>query len=302
MSQGLIFDVKKYAIHDGPGIRTTIFFKGCPLHCAWCHNPEGQLAKPEVMIKASRCLPGCRVCVETCERKAIARTRNGIEVNRYECSGCGACADACPSLAIELAGRRWNLAELAAKISQDRIFHESSGGGVTFSGGEPLMQPDFLEELLTECRRLEVHTAIDTCGYVPAAVLERFIGKVGMFLYDFKVMDETAHKKWTGVSNRVIRDNLMILSRSGQKTIVRIPLVAGVNDDPKNILETAEFLASLKTIKRASLLPYHSLAVDKYHRLDRGQSHQTFAAPSKERLESVKAEFESYGFVVTVGE
>jgi len=302
VSQGLVFDIKKYAIHDGPGIRTTVFFKGCPLRCAWCHNPEGQLAKPEVMVKASRCLPGCRVCVKSCALKAIRRTPKALEVNRYECNGCGACADACPSQAIELAGRRMAAAEVSAKIFQDAIFHESSGGGLTFSGGEPLMQADFLEDLLNECRRREAHTAVDTCGYVPPQVLKRFVNKVDLFLYDFKVMDDAKHKQHTGVSNRVILENLQFLARSGQRVDVRIPLIAEVNDDDENISRTGEFLRSLPSLGRISLLPYHCLAADKYRRLDREGSHRTFVAPPKERQESIKSKLESYGFTVAIGD
>jgi pyruvate formate lyase activating enzyme len=302
VSRALIFDVKKYAVHDGPGIRTTVFFKGCPLRCAWCHNPEGQEAAAEVMVKAARCLPGCRACVKACLPGAITRTRDRLGVDRRKCDGCGACADACPSRAIELAGRRTESADLVTTIFEDAIFHESSGGGVTFSGGEPLMQPDALEEVLAECRRREARTAIDTCGCVPPAVLKRFLGKADLFLYDFKVMDEAKHKRYTGVSNRAILDNLRILAENAQKVNIRIPLIAGVNDDDENIGRTAEFLRSLKIITRISLLPYHNLAEDKYRRLDREKAHKTFAAPSSQRLEQIKAKLEGSGFTVAIGD
>jgi pyruvate formate lyase activating enzyme len=299
---GLIFDLKKYAIHDGPGIRTTVFFKGCPLRCAWCHNPEGQLAKPEIMVKSSRCLPGCRACLKVCPSGAIARRKGLIEIDRFECDGCGRCVDACPSQAVELAGRRVDPAEVLEQVFQDRIFHEGSGGGVTFSGGEPLMQADFLEALLEECRRREAHTAIDTCGYVPPAVMARFAGRADLFLFDFKVMDEERHKRWTGVSNRVILENLRTLSRSRSKIIIRIPLVTGVNDDPDNIRRTADFVRSLGTIDRFSLLPYHGLARDKYHRLDRADDQAGFAPPSAEAQAGLKTLLEGYGFRVSLGD
>ncbi len=299
---GLIFDLKKYAIHDGPGIRTTVFFKGCPLRCAWCHNPEGQLAKPEVMVKADRCLPGCNACLKDCGAKAIARRKGRIEINRFECDGCGKCVDACPSQAVELAGRLRDAAEVVEQVFQDRIFHEGSGGGVTFSGGEPLMQPDFLEALLEECRRREAHTAVDTCGYVAPEVMARFAGRADLFLFDFKVMDDERHKRWTGVSNRVILENLRTLSRSRSRIVIRIPLVAGVNDDPDNIRRTAEFVRSLGTIGQFSLLPYHAMARDKYRRLGRGRDHADFAAPPAEAQAEIKALLESYGFRVSLGD
>jgi pyruvate formate lyase activating enzyme len=302
MSRALVFDIKKYAVHDGPGIRTTVFFKGCPLRCAWCHNPEGQLAAPEVMVKASRCLAGCRTCVKACAPGALTRTRSGPAVDRRECDGCGSCAEACPSRAIEMAGRETDATDLVTAIFQDAVFHETSGGGVTFSGGEPLMQPDVLEDVLAECRRRETRTAVDTCGFIPTAVLKRFLGKTDLFLYDFKAMDESRHKRYTGVSNRVILDNLRVLAESGQEVNIRIPLIAGVNDDEENIERTAESLRSLRTIRRISLLPYHRLAEDKYRRLGREKSHRIFASPSPERLERIKAKLEASGFSVAIGD
>jgi len=257
VSQGLVFDVKKYAIHDGPGIRTTVFFKGCPLRCPWCHNPEGQLAKPEVMVKAPRCLPGCRVCIKSCELKAITRTPKALEVNRYECNGCGACADACPSQAIELAGRRMDAAEVSAKIFQDAIFHESSGGGVTFSGGEPLMQPEFLLELLRACRLHGIHAAVDTSGYAPQEQLRAAAGLTDLFLYDLKTMDDARHLECTGVSNAAILDNLAALGRMHQNIWIRIPIVPGFNDDAEQLDAAARFVASIPAVRQVSLLPYH---------------------------------------------
>ncbi len=299
---GLIFDVKKYAIHDGPGIRTTVFFKGCPLRCAWCHNPEGQSARPEVMVKATRCLAGCRACAAACPKGAIIRRGRSLSVDRSSCDGCGVCADTCPSQALELAGRKTSVPELAERLFQDNVFYERSGGGVTFSGGEPLSQPDFLEALLAECRRREVRTAIDTCGYVPAEVLGRFAGKADLFLYDLKVMDEARHTRWTGVSNRTILENLRVLAGAGQRIVIRIPLVSGINDDPDNVRRTADFVRSLKSVERISLLPYHNLARDKFGRLEREDGDHEFAAPSAERVEQARTEFEAQGFRVSLGD
>jgi pyruvate formate lyase activating enzyme len=301
MSEGLIFDVKKYALHDGPGIRTTVFFKGCPLRCAWCHNPEGQAAGPELMVKTDRCLDGCRACVESCEAGAVTRTGKRLEIDRGLCTGCGACVEACPSRAVELAGRRWSVPRLMDEILRDSVFHETSGGGVTFSGGEPLLQPDFLEEALAECRRKEIHTAVDTCGCAAPEILDRFLGRTDLFLYDFKVLDEARHREWTGVSNRVILENLSRLVRSGQEVIVRIPLVKGVIDSPADVGAAAEYLRALGRVRRIDLLPYHGLARDKYRRLGRTRTRR-LAAPARPDLERIKATLEGYDFQITLGE
>lgn len=300
--RALVFDIKKYAIHDGPGIRTTVFFKGCPLRCAWCHNPEGQSTSPEVMVKPSRCLAGCRACVPACPRGAIVRTGAGLRVDRSKCDGCGDCAAACPSEALELAGLPMDVPAIIDAVFKDRIFHESSGGGVTFSGGEPLAQPEALEALLDECRLREAHTAVDTCGHVPARVMARFAGRADLFLYDLKVMDDAKHRKWTGVSNALILENLKALAASGQRLVIRIPLVAGVNDDPDNIRRTAEFVRSLKDVERISLLPYHGLARDKFVRLGRTDGTPGFAAPSAAVLDRVKTSLEGFGFRVSLGD
>jgi len=299
---GLIFDLKKYAINDGPGIRMTVFFKGCPLRCRWCHNPEGQSFGPEIMIRASRCLADCRECVSACPEKAITKPAETPVLDRPKCTACGKCADVCPAQAIELAGRRLSASDLVREIERDRIFLEDSGGGVTFSGGEPLSQPDFLSEVLDLCRKKEIPTAVDTCGFAAADVVERIASKADLFLYDLKVMDEKKHLAYTGESNRPTLGNLKRLAAKGPRTVVRIPVIPGVNDDAENIRETAEFLRSLGTIHEISLLPYHKLGRDKYSGLEKKAGGDDFTPPSPESMQRIKNSLEEYGFRVSLGE
>jgi len=204
MIRGTIFDIKKYAIHDGPGIRTTVFFKGCPLRCRWCHNPEGQSSKPEMFVRPSRCLKECSECLSVCEREAISRTEISPVIDRERCNSCGKCAEVCPAEAIEVVGRQMSVQEVMAEVEKDMIFHDESGGGVTFSGGEPLLQPVFLSTLLEKSKEKDIHTTVDTSGYASFEIMEEIAKNVDLFLYDLKIMDEKKHKEYTGKSNKVI--------------------------------------------------------------------------------------------------
>jgi pyruvate formate lyase activating enzyme len=302
MSEGIIFDIKKYSINDGPGIRTTVFFKGCPLRCPWCHNPEGQSFFPEVMLRPSRCLPECFECVAVCDPGALSKQGIELSLVRDECTLCRKCADICPSRAIEFAGRQVSVAEVMAEIEKDRIFYEQSWGGVTFSGGEPLAQPDFLAELLAACRKKGFHTTVDTCGYAPEEALDRAADQADLFLYDLKIMDENKHDDLTGQPNSVILKNLKRLARRGKKVIVRLPLIPGINDDDQNIRATTTFLNDLKGISEISLLPYHKLGLEKRKSLEKKRPAEVFSPPATDRLEKIKADLESAGFSVRLGE
>lgn len=302
MSEGLIFDIKRYSINDGPGIRTTVFLKGCPLRCPWCHNPEGRSASPEIMVRPVRCLEECSECLAACLEKALSKQGPVPALDRSRCTVCGECAEICPTQALEIVGRRMTSVELMSEIEKDRVFYEESGGGVTFSGGEPLAQPEFLEEVLGLCRKTDIHTAIDTCGFAPPEVLERITAKADLFLFDLKTMDEHQHLVFTGESNRLILENLQRLAEAGKKTVVRIPLVSGFNDDPGNIRRTASFLQALDGLGEISLLPYHKLGREKSRGIDKENSWREFTALNEETLKKIQADLESQGFRVTQGE
>ncbi len=302
MSDGWIFDIKRYSINDGPGIRTTVFLKGCPLHCRWCHNPEGQSGAPEIMVRASRCLKDCAECLAGCPEGALSKRGAVLALDRARCTACGECAEICPTQAIEIVGRRLSAVELVRELEKDRIFFEESRGGVTFSGGEPLSQPEFLVEVLGLCRSQGIHAAVDTCGLAEPDVLTRIASEVDLFLFDLKTMHEQKHIAYTGESNRLILENLRKLAAEGKKVIVRIPVVSGINDDPANISETAAFLRSLEGVSEISLLPYHRLGRGKSRGINKGNSSMEFSPPTEKSLEKIKADLESSGFRVSRGE
>lgn len=299
--KGMIFDIKRYAIHDGPGIRTTIFFKGCTLRCLWCHNPEGIEREREIMFRSERCSVECQDCVFICPQGAITKKRKAVSIDPLRCDLCAKCEEACAYEAVELVGREVSVQDVIDEIEKDRIFYDESKGGVTFSGGEPLVQPDFLLELLTELKKRDVHTAVDTSGFVPFEILERISQKANLLLFDLKVMDEEKHKKYTGESNTLILENLRKLFKNGKKVIIRMPVLAGVNDDDENIQKQAEFLRSCGRIEEIDLLLYHRGGEAKRKRLRKKGSAADFRAPSDQSLQNIKDRLSGYGFSVRIG-
>jgi len=296
---GVVFDVKGYAIHDGPGIRTTIFLKGCPLDCPWCHNPEGKKPQPELMWWSARCL-GCRSCVEACPREAL-NLDDTLTVDQERCDLCGDCAEACTAEALEIVGHEVTVEEIMKEIRKDAVFYEESGGGVTFSGGEPTMQAGFLRELLKACREEGFHTAVDTSGNVDPVALFILSDDVDLFLYDIKTMDEETHRNHTGASNRLILENLRRLSDAGKTVIVRMPLIPGFNDDEENAQKTGEFVSSLATVKQICILPYHKGGTEKLGRLMETGPHYETEPPEEEKIEEIKGILEEYGLEVKIG-
>ncbi len=301
--KGLIFDIKRFAVHDGPGIRTTIFFKGCPLRCAWCHNPEGLSKEPELMLFPSRCAKECRDCVKAAPEAAVSKRGGRVAIDRSfrDAGGMARAADACLYDALRLVGRDVSVGELVAEVAKDRAFYETSGGGVTFSGGEPLSQPGFLSALADELGARGFRTVLDTSGFARWEVLERVARKVDLVLYDLKLMDDAGHREYTGVSNRIILENLRRLSTLGRAIRVRIPLVRGVNDGLDNVRRTAEFLKPLRNIDRVSVLPYHKGGRAKAEGIGRTVKLREFAAPSAAAVDAVLMELGRRGIPTGIG-
>ena len=300
-STGMVFDIKRYAIHDGPGIRTTVFLKGCLLNCPWCHNPEGKAREQEIMWWKERCI-GCKDCENACTRSAISFSDDLLILDKAKCDLCGACADACHSEALKLAGKKMSADQVMKEIEKDIAFYDESGGGLSLSGGEPLLQPDFSVNLLKVCKEIGIHTAVDTCGHANSDVLLKISEHADLFLYDLKMVDDEKHMKFTGVSNQLILENLKRLSHSGQKTVVRFPLVPGVNDDEKDILKLGEFVSSLNNVKEINVLPYHKAGVEKSKRLRR-PADSSFACqgPSDETLRQIQERLKGFGLQVQTG-
>ncbi len=265
---GLVFDVKRYAIHDGPGIRTTAFMKGCPLSCLWCHNPESQSPTRELSFRVDRCT-GCGACVSACPEAAI-RMNDGQAITERECcTACGACVSVCPSDARSIIGDCWTVSALVDELSKDVLFFEQSGGGVTCSGGEPLFQSDFCSAVLRGCQERGIHTAVDTCGHAETRALLDVADVTDLFLYDIKMIDDRRHLEATGVSNGLLLENLQRLDRSGARIWVRVPLVPGINDDEENLVDVAEFVRTLSSVEALQVLPYHRGGEEKQRGLGR---------------------------------
>ena len=298
----MIFDIRKYTIHDGPGVRVTVFLKGCPLSCLWCCNPESQNRKPELVRVAERCL-GCGLCQDTCPRGVFGTAEEGRTIERNACDGCGLCTARCPGAALTLFGRTVTVDEVLAEVARDALYFEGSGGGLTLSGGEPLAQPEFAAELLWRYRHEEKgrHTAIETCGYVEWPVLERVAPLVDLFLYDIKTVDPEVHAQLTGRDNGVILENARRLTRAGHRLNLRFPLIEGINDSPENVAATAEFARSLPGVTQIDLLPYHRLGEPKYRRLGRDYALQGRPTLPGERVARARAILESHGLTVDVG-
>jgi pyruvate formate lyase activating enzyme len=268
MASGLTFNVQQFSTEDGPGIRTTVFLKGCPLRCAWCHNPEGLRAAPDLMWYDVRCI-GARDCLQACPEHALTLTPQGMKVDRTRCTVCGECARACPAAALEVIGRRWTPDELMGELLKDQVFYETSGGGVTFSGGEPMMQVDFLLEVLPRCRAAGLHVALDTCGAVAWEHYERVLPWVDLVLLDLKLMDAERHGSATGVSNNLVLENARRIAACDMPMWIRTPVIPGYTDDVGNVRAIGRFISeALPTVERWDLLAYTNLGKPKYHRLD----------------------------------
>ena len=328
MCVGWVFDVKRFSVHDGPGIRTTIFLKGCPLQCLWCCNPESQAVKPRIVYWHERCIH-CDACIAVCPQSAIvvdppelvlrpdhltlrpdhspgapgasASQAGWKRVLPERCDLCGQCLEVCYAGALDQIGRLVTVDEILSLAEKDRLFYEESGGGVTLSGGEPTAQPEFSLELLKGCKQRGFHTVVDTCGQAPWDVWATLLPYVDMILYDLKEMDPARHQQGVGVSNALILDNLGRLARAGKSIIVRRPVIPGYNDDEASIHALARFVKELGTICEVDLLPYHRFGRGKYERL--GMDYPMGEEPSMkdEEVAGLRDILVSYGFEVKIG-
>ena len=299
-TKGVVFDIQRFAIHDGPGIRTLVFLKGCPLRCWWCQNPEGLSNTKSLWYFEYRCIQS-KECIPICPSSALSFNESRLTVDHSACNVCALCVEACPSGALSIAGREIYAEELVTEIEKDVLLFDNSGGGVTFSGGEPLFQPAFLKELLVLCRDRGIHTALETSGQAPVRIFESIIDYVDLFLFDLKLLDDEDHKKYTGVPNSVIKRNLRTLAeRRGRDVILRFPVITGISDTEKNVEEFRSFARSLSGISEVDLLPYHDVS-EKYRRLGLSYRMNTRAAPSVKKLNHIKERLEEIGLKVKIG-
>ncbi len=296
MLSACVVSVQKYCVHDGNGIRTTIFFKGCPLSCQWCHNPESQHFRPQLMFYPERCR-GCGACAEVCPEKCIFMESGKSGTYREKCSACGLCADVCPYGAREIAGTMRSIDELVKSAEQDKMFYEASGGGITLSGGEATQQDKaFLLELLRRLKQKGCNIVVDTCGFAPYEVFESIMPYVDSFLYDIKLMDPIKHKQYTGQSNELILSNLKRLSDAGAHLHIRIPVIDGINSTDHEIDRMISFIRENLHVEKISLLPYHTTGRDKRRYLEAKDAETDFKTPDDRRLAEIVEKFRLAGF------
>jgi pyruvate formate lyase activating enzyme len=300
MQNGLVFDIQKYSLHDGPGIRATVFLKGCPLRCAWCHNPEGISPRRELIVLEGRCF-GCGECRRACSLGTSIPGRGALPARHERCRLCGSCVAACPAAARRWVGEQMSVAQVLEAVWRDRIFYDESGGGVTFSGGEPLLQFEFLRACLGACRARGLRTAVDTCGLARPEQLLALAPLADLFLYDLKLMDPARHEQFTGAPNGVILDNLRALGAVHRQIWLRVPLIPGINDDAPGLQAIARFAAAIPAVRQVNLLPFHRTGLPKLLRLGQASPLAQVQPPSAEAMAAALAIFQDLGLETKVG-
>lgn len=293
-SKAMIFNIQRFSLQDGPGIRTTVFLKGCPLRCWWCSNPESQALIPEVAHSTALCNQ-CGECIKVCPAKAISLAERGIRIDRKLCNNCTTCVSTCYAGALKTYGKEMSVEEVFEEVEKDVAYYRNSEGGVTVSGGEPLAQADFVVSLLKQCRQSGLHTTLDTCGYARREVLEKVLQFTDLVLYDLKHVNALVHKRITGVSNKRILRNLDLAAKSGVEVIVRVPIIPGFNDSAESITALSKLVAGLKSVKEVNLLPYHRFGVGKYEMLDRPYQLDSKLPPDRPHLEELKEIIVTFG-------
>jgi len=298
---GLVFNIQRFAVHDGPGVRTTVFLKGCPLACQWCHNPESRSNRQEMSVVAERCIQ-CASCLEACPEDAVVRLADGTyATDPYHCSMCGDCTDVCPTGGRAIIGQEYTVERVLEEVEKDRVFYDKSGGGVTFSGGEPMAQPVFLLALLEACRARGIHSVVDTCGMVSQSTVRATAKLADLFLYDIKLMDDDRHWMFTGAGNEPILKNLELLAELGADVWIRLPLVPGITDDEENLDALAVFLGALGRDYPIHLLPYHAIARDKYGRFGQNYPLEGLAPPSEAGIAAAAERLRASGLHINIG-
>ncbi len=299
MVTGGVFNIQRYSLHDGPGIRTTVFLKGCPLRCWWCHNPESQDSRTDIVHVSGRCV-ACGGCREVCplHDPVFDRTADP-EANR--CIRCGQCVDACPTEARQYIGKESSDEQLLAELIKDEVFWDESGGGVTVSGGEPLAQPQFLLEILRALKRRGIHTAVDTSGFAPCEALLATVPFTDLYLYDIKLLDARRHELYTGVPNQLILDNLAALAQVHNNLWIRVPVIPGINDSPEELAAIARLARSLPAVRQVNLLPYHNTACHKFGRLGQTYGLPDVKTPGEPDMQAAARPFKELGLLTFSG-
>jgi len=303
MLKGIVLNIERFAIHDGPGIRTVVFMKGCPLKCLWCSTVDGQLMPPELEYFVDKCTK-CKKCVEVCPTNAIRESNSGeIITDRRYCDNCGKCVEVCPNGARKIVGEEMTVGQVLEEVEKDTLFYSNSGGGITLSGGEPTMQPEFSLGILKACKERGIHTAIETCGYVKWDILDEMLHYLDLVYMDIKHISPVEHKKLTTKGNRLILENVRRIATKypGKPLIIRIPVIPGYNDFDENIASTAQFVRQLKGDHKIELLPYHKLGIPKYRALFKDYPLLGLEPPSEDHLRALEELVNLYDIQAQIG-